>query len=133
MSLKTEYLYLPVNSHQRTFNSLLMCMMQVNKEFQRLMFKRINFLNIVKLKLQHLNVDFLKTEKTYLNLKNISHLIKIFKLKECQQLNKEHYVSVIINQRAFQNALIMFQIHVNELFNPISGNPPQELKLPPDM
>ena len=62
---------------------VLMCTMQANKEFQRLMFKRTNFLDTVRLKLQHLNIDFLKTEKTYLNLKNILHLIEVFKLKGC--------------------------------------------------
>ena len=124
------YLSVPTEKH---LILVLMCTMQVNKEFQKLMSKRTNFLNTVRFKLQHLNVDFLKIEKTYLNSKNISHLIKVFKLEKCWWLNKEHYIPVIINQRAFQDALTAFQVHVNELFNPMSDNPPQKLRLPSDM
>ena len=112
---------------------VLMCTMQANEEFQRLVSKRTNFLGAVRLKLQHLDVDSLKTEKTYLDPKNVSRLVEVFKLEGCRRLNEEHYVPAIINRRAFQDALTASQVRVNELLNPMSGDPPQELTLPPDM
>ena len=41
----------------------------------------------------------------HLNLKNVTHLIKIFELKSCLKLEKEHRVLAIINDAIFQKIL----------------------------
>ena len=107
--------------------------MQPNEEFQRLVLKRTNFLGTVRLKLRHLNVEHQGPEDTYLDPKNVTRLLGVFKLEGCLRLNEEHHVPAIINRGAFQDALIASEVQAEKLLSPQGGDPPPELKLPADM
>ena len=68
-------------------------------EIRRLENKFSSFRNNVKIYLKHLLFEEPKdvSLSLHLNPKNVTRLIKIFELKNCLRLEKEHRVSTIIN------------------------------------
>lgn len=71
----------------------------MKNEIRRLENKFSNFRNNVKIHLKHLLFEEFKNVSLslHVNLKNVTHLIKIFELESCRRLKKEHRISTIIN------------------------------------
>ena len=73
-------------------------------KISNLIFKKINFLNTVRINFQHFVFNSILLNiacNSYLNLKNVVQLMNIFKLKECLCIMNEHQISIIIKIKDF--------------------------------
>lgn len=75
----------------------------MKNEIQRLKNTFSSFRNSVKIYLKHLLFEELKdlSLNLHLNLKNVTHLIKIFEFENCLRLKKKHRILAIINDATF--------------------------------
>jgi len=72
----------------------------MKNELRRLENKFLSFRDSVRIHLKHLLFEELKdvSLSLHLNSKNVTRLIKVFELKNCLRLKKEHRVLIIINE-----------------------------------
>ena len=71
----------------------------INEKLRRLKNKQSNFQNIAKIYFKHLNFEQFEITEFFqhLNMKNVVHLIQIFKFKNYLRFDEKHFIAIIID------------------------------------